>query len=45
MKTIFETPNLFAAYTNLIESECLDENCAAFDDEEREDPENQEEPV
>jgi len=44
MKVIFETPNLFAAYTNLIQAECLDENCAALDDEPKEDPENPEEP-
>lgn len=32
MRVIFETPNLFAAYTNLIEAECLDENCSQIND-------------
>jgi len=29
---------LFAAYTNLIEAECLDENCAQLNDEDKELP-------
>lgn len=28
MKQIFKTPSLFAAFTNIIEEECLTEDCS-----------------